>query len=140
MGLPKYQKFPVNPCILLYGVCRRLLVHRQEYRASHGNPAGCFFCPGFRGFLLATVSVYTSHRTQSHHNSPRSIPCPKHRCQFILLFIVICGIIISKNKGNILLPFFIAPPHAGLFYLPKGIINENTRIFASAVNVARIYG
>lgn len=28
--LPKYPKFPVNPCILLYGVCRRILLHRQE--------------------------------------------------------------------------------------------------------------
>lgn len=29
MTVPKYQKFPVNPCILLYGGCRRILVHRQ---------------------------------------------------------------------------------------------------------------
>jgi len=30
-GAPRCRKFPVNPCILLYGVCRRILVRRQEY-------------------------------------------------------------------------------------------------------------
>lgn len=90
-------------------------LHRQEYRTSHGNPMGCFFCPGIRGFLSATVPVYAQYSRHYCQNATGSIPCPKSRCQFILLFIVICGIIINKNKGNILLPFFIAPPPAGLF-------------------------
>ena len=27
----KSLKIPVNPCILLYGVCRRILLHRQRF-------------------------------------------------------------------------------------------------------------
>ena len=97
-------------------------LHRQEYDASRGNPTGCSFSPYFRRFLWATLPVYIASCQQSaqfHHNY---ILCPKTRCQFILLFIVICGIIISKNKGNILLPFFIAPPPAGLFITQGKII------------------
>ncbi len=30
IGAPKYQKFPVNPCILLYGVRRRIFLHRHK--------------------------------------------------------------------------------------------------------------
>lgn len=86
IGSPKPSKFPVNPCILLYGVRRKILPHRQEYDTSHGNPAGCSFSPRFRRFLLATVPVYTRHYTKSRHNSPRNIPCPKSRCQFLVVF------------------------------------------------------
>lgn len=139
MGLRKLRKFPVNPCILLYGVCRRILVHRQEYRRSHGIPVGCFFCTRIRGFLCAMVPMYARHHAQSHQNPSHCIPCPKHRCQFILLFIVICGIIHTMNKGDVCRCFFI-DPQLRAFYVSKGITNANTGIFAGIDVVARIHG
>lgn len=45
-----------------------------------------------------------------------------------------------QEQRRHLSPFFIVPPRAGVLYLPKGITNENTRIFAAAAVVARIYG
>ncbi len=140
MGLRKLRKFPVNPCILLYGVCRRILVHRQEYRASHGIPVGCFFCTRIRGFLCAMVPMYARHHAQSHQNPSHCIPCPKSRCLFILLFIVISGIIHTMNKATSVAVFLLPAVCGAFFYLPKGITNENTTIFAAAVNVARIHG
>ncbi len=44
------------------------------------------------------------------------------------------------NKGDILSPFFIARRVRGFFNLQKGIINENTTIFAAAYVIVRIYG
>lgn len=92
---------------------------RQEYRASHGKPSGCFFFPRIWGFLLATVPVYAHSPTQSCQNLRMCIPRPKSRCQFILHFTVICGIITGKIKGDICRRFFIAPPSAGLFFITR---------------------
>ena len=125
---------------------------RQEYRASHGNPAGCFFCPGFRGFLSPTVPVYVRHRAQYHQNPRTCIPCPKSRCQFILLFIVICGITISKNNGDILSPFLLSHRMLGFFICQKeaqmktpeflrqimsspAYMDKSSKVYATAENI-----
>lgn len=44
------------------------------------------------------------------------------------------------NNGDILSLFFYCPADRGLFYLPKGITNENTTIFKGNDVVACVYG
>lgn len=47
------------------------------------------------------------------------IPRPKSRCQFILHFTVICGIITGKIKGDICRRFFYCPAICGAFFITR---------------------
>lgn len=82
-------------------------------------PLDVLFCPRIWGFLCTTVPVYARHRVQSYQNPPSCIPRPKSRCQFILHFTVICGIITGKIKGDICRRFFYCPAICGAFFITR---------------------
>ena len=93
-------------------------LHRQEYLTSRGNPTGCSFSPYFRRFYCMMLPVYTCYYTKSNQNPQHCIPCPKSRCQFILIFMRIYGIIVGKERTRCAHFFYFIPPR-GIFLFTK---------------------
>ena len=98
-----------------------------------------FFAP-FPAVSDSDITSVYRRLCQNRPNSPQLYTLPKTPMPVLVDFLRDLWYNTINLAGDILSPFFIARRVRGFFYLQKGIINENTGIFAATYVVTRIYG